>query len=126
MKSYRQKKLELMGRFGSVLAIVFSIVTVYLYFYSPLPYLILTAGLSIFFWGYGFVMDKLASEPSRIPLDIRMLDNMIRYWRIEQLEATNKKDRKIACCYVDAYQTIRINHGLDLLSETEEEADVEK
>lgn len=50
-----------------------------------------------------------------IELDIKNLDKLIMYWRKAKINAEDEEDKLIASCYVDAYQTVRINHGLPLL-----------
>lgn len=52
-------------------------------------------------------------------LNIENLDSMIKYWRHEKENAIDDKNELIASCYVDAFQTVRVNHGLPLLPKDE-------
>jgi hypothetical protein len=54
----------------------------------------------------------------KIILDITSIDNMIRFWR-QRLREDKGEDVIIASCYVDAFQTIRVNHGLPPLPREE-------
>ncbi len=54
----------------------------------------------------------------QIMFDIKMVDTLIEFWRKAVKEADRKKDKEsklIASCYVDAFQTMRINHGFKCL-----------
>jgi len=48
-------------------------------------------------------------------MDVDNLDDMIRYWRKEKKNATTDEERLVASCYIDAYQTVRVNNNLGLL-----------
>lgn len=48
-------------------------------------------------------------------LDTENIDSLIRYWRKKEKEAKTERDIHTAACYVDALQTVRVNHGLQLL-----------
>ena len=51
-------------------------------------------------------------------LDIQNIDSLITLWRGRKAAAiTNgdKQDELISGCYVDAYQTVRVNNGLSIL-----------
>lgn len=51
-------------------------------------------------------------------LDIENINSLIRLWRKEKLKANksgDKEEQLIASCYIDAFQTVRVNHGLVLL-----------
>ncbi len=54
-------------------------------------------------------------------LNIINLNSLIQYWRAKKDAADNPHDRLIASCYVDAYQTVRVNHNLPLLSKDDTE-----
>lgn len=46
------------------------------------------------------------------------INSLIEHWRgkVKKAEDTrNDEDLLVARCYVDAFQTVRINHGLGLL-----------
>lgn len=47
--------------------------------------------------------------------DVEMIDRLICYWRKCVNGAENEEKLLIARCYVDAYQTVRVNHGFGLL-----------
>jgi len=48
-------------------------------------------------------------------LKIDELNALIEVWRIRLKESTAPSETRIARCYIDAYQTIRVNHGLEKL-----------
>jgi len=48
-------------------------------------------------------------------LDIDNIDKLITYWRKQLNEASVPTDKLVARCYIDAFQTVRVNHGLDPL-----------
>ena len=55
-----------------------------------------------------------------IILDIDNINDLIKYWRSKKTEAAdnlNEENELIASCYVDAFQTVRVNHGMPLLGE---------
>lgn len=55
---------------------------------------------------------------SQIKLDVDNINKLILHWRKTRADAEENNDLElilIARCYVDAYQTVRINHGLPLL-----------
>lgn len=52
-------------------------------------------------------------------LDIENINSLIEYWREKIDEASGPTDKLIARCYVDAFQTVRINHNLPLLPKTD-------
>ena len=54
---------------------------------------------------------------SSVMLDIGNIDELIRFWRKAVIEAKDDEKILIARCYVDAFQTVRVNHGLELLAE---------
>jgi len=61
---------------------------------------------------------RLEKLNNRVALDIENVNDLIRYWRNEKTNAEegNNYDAKLtAACYVDAFQTILVNHGLDRL-----------
>ena len=55
---------------------------------------------------------RLESQPR---LNVENLDSLIRVWRARRDKAETDSDRHTAACYVDAFQTVRVNHGLPLL-----------
>lgn len=58
--------------------------------------------------------------PGRWKLDVAHLDWLIQLWRKKKEEATKVGDddmRLMADCYIDAFQTVRVNSGLPLLPE---------
>ncbi len=48
-------------------------------------------------------------------LDIPLIDSMIRQWRDKRDNATIPRDELIAECHVEAYQSVRLLHGLPML-----------
>ena len=54
-----------------------------------------------------------------VELDVENLDNLIRYWRKERDNAKDEEDKLVARCYIDAFQTVRVNNGLKLLPKDE-------
>lgn len=52
-------------------------------------------------------------------LNIENINNLIRYWRDQKENAMDDENRLIASCYVDAFQTVRVNHGLSILPKEE-------
>ena len=60
----------------------------------------------------------MPAEPTRrvVTLDVEQLDKMIRNWRARRDGAPNERERLIASCYIDAYQCVRVNNGLILLT----------
>lgn len=55
-------------------------------------------------------------EPMReSELNIENINSLIRFWRQKKKEAVTAEQKIIARCYIDAYQTVRINHGYKLL-----------
>jgi len=57
----------------------------------------------------------------KIILDIDNINDLIGYWRAKKTEAADNLDKEeelIASCYVDAFQTVRVNHGLPLLGKS--------
>lgn len=57
----------------------------------------------------------------KIILDIENIDNLIRFWRKQKVKAINELDEEeelVASCYIDAFQTVRVNHGLHLLEKS--------
>lgn len=54
-------------------------------------------------------------------LDTANINDMIQFWRKKVKTAKTNRDKLIAMCYVDAFQTVRINHGLELLPKKREE-----
>lgn len=59
--------------------------------------------------------EELLHESETIKLDVRMVKNLVRFWRKEKINSPNEKDTLIALCYIDAYQTILFNHGIGML-----------
>lgn len=56
-----------------------------------------------------------AKRPPAPPLNLEMIDGLIRYWREFADRTPINEATLIAAAYLDAYQTIRINHGLGRL-----------
>ena len=56
-------------------------------------------------------------KPEPTVLDVENLDRLITIWRERKGDAANPDDLIIAACYVDAFQTVRVNNGLGLLPE---------
>ena len=48
-------------------------------------------------------------------LNIENVNELIEFWRKHLAENYAPSDKLIARCYIDAYQTIRVNHGLTKL-----------
>lgn len=51
-------------------------------------------------------------------LKITLINNLITFWRREKTVAQSgelKEDEIKADIYIDAYQTVRVNHGLERL-----------
>ena len=48
-------------------------------------------------------------------LNIKNINSLITYWRGMINKADNPHDKLVARCYVDAFQTVRVNHNLPLL-----------
>ena len=54
-----------------------------------------------------------------IPLDVENINCLITHWRKRKAIASTTERKLIAVCYIDALQTVRVNHGLPLLPEEE-------
>ena len=55
-------------------------------------------------------------EPDNIVLNIKNLDNLIRHWRgVLSEDPDDIEQCLVAQSYIDAFQTVRVNHGLPLL-----------
>jgi hypothetical protein len=57
-------------------------------------------------------------KKSIIKFNEKMVNRLIEHWRKQHQTAKDKhmqRDVIVASCYVDAYQTIRVNHNLELL-----------
>ena len=50
-----------------------------------------------------------------IAFDEAMVNKLIVYWREKLCNSKDAQVMLIAECYIDAYQTVRVNHGLDPL-----------
>ena len=53
-----------------------------------------------------------------VELNVEKLDELIVFWRLALDKAVaegREEDEQTAKCYIDAYQTVRVLHGLDLL-----------
>jgi len=53
-----------------------------------------------------------------VELNEKNINSLIRYWRKKNkmsVSAGHSEDALIARCYVDAYQTVLVNHGLPML-----------
>lgn len=61
------------------------------------------------------IKDKHWTKQHVTVFDTKMVNNLIRYWRAKKLNAKTEEEVLIAACYVDAFQTMRINHGLNKL-----------
>ena len=48
-------------------------------------------------------------------LDTKNIHNLIKYWRKEEKNSEGITDKLIARCYIDAYQTVLVNHSLPKL-----------
>lgn len=48
-------------------------------------------------------------------LNVKNIHDLINYWRKEVNSATGATDKLIARCYVDAFQTVLVNHNLPKL-----------
>jgi len=48
-------------------------------------------------------------------LNVKNIHTLIKYWRKEYKNSETPSESLIASCYVDAYQTVLINHGLSQL-----------
>ena len=48
-------------------------------------------------------------------LNIENINELIIHWREKIEEASCPNEKLIARCYVDAFQTVRLNHNLPLL-----------
>ena len=55
-----------------------------------------------------------------VKLNVKDIDRLIRYWRRVKKKAKNREEELVASCYVDAFQTVRVNHKLPLLPKEEE------
>ena len=58
---------------------------------------------------------------SDIILDIENINKLIKYWRkvkVKAMSELNEEETLIASCYIDAFQTVRVNHGLHLLEKS--------
>ena len=49
-------------------------------------------------------------------LDVAMLHSLICFWRVKRdLAGAGSEDQLVARCYVDAFQTVLVNHDLPML-----------
>lgn len=69
--------------------------------------------------------EATSGRTSSPTLDVDNLNKLIRHWRKEKLNARDPLHKQMAACYIDAFQTVRVNNGLPPLpmEEDEEEHD---
>ncbi len=54
------------------------------------------------------------AEP--VVLKVELINDQIRHWRRMEKLSTTGQQALIACAYIDAYQTVRVLHGLPPLT----------
>lgn len=65
--------------------------------------------------GLAQAMHKTRCEVDGVLFDSKGIDSLITHWRKNRDNAPSDVDYEIAVHYIDAYQTVRLNHGLERL-----------
>lgn len=62
-------------------------------------------------------MEEINNIKPPIEFREKNINDLIAFWREKVIASGCDEEKLIAMCYVDAYQSVRINHGLELLPE---------